>query len=1791
MWSYLKGIFVLIFSFFVANSSWSQCNTNTTICDNNSLAGPFPFQPASANPSSCLDYWNGAGSNNYAYIILYITQGGDLNLLVDGNAGNGFLDVSIFDITGQTDPCASLSTTTEISCNYASASSGCAQFGTTFPCPASVPAPSVTTGDVIMILVEDWSNNHSNFTLDLSNTPGSAQTGPPNATITPVGPFCDDAGPVQLDAVNMGGTWTGPGVNANGVFDPAAAGVGTHTINYSIGSAPCDDQDQITIQVDDCNACFMTFFSTNISACDPADNTFSITGTVEFDTPPTTGQLIVQDCNGNQQTFNAPFTSPTNYALTGIDSDGTQNCTVTAFFTDDPNCEITSNPFNYPEECFCETEIGSFNESINGSTNTTGPYLLCFDDELDIIGNGDFVAPQNFNIPGVTYDPGVWLFVYNCPPTVFEPDDLLNDPCLLGVASTNDQAWTIWNDAGGNGNVYFMPVTMYSMTDGIYAISLNNGDFCYETGPVYDVTFLNEIEATIVEDCQAGTAAVTITGGQPELNGSNFTISNLQPASANLSSNTTGHNGTVVISGLEDGDAYSFDIVDASGCPHSISGVFQGVEDASFDYPSNTYCNTQNNPTANVTGTPGGTFTAAPAGLTIDPNSGLIDLSSATGTFTITYQTPDPVCFETETFVITINPEPQLDAIQNEVVCDAFTFPAITGTDLIGNEAFFTAPNGGGTQYNPGDAVNFGDFTSYPVTLYAYSETGTVPNCSDETSFQLTILETPELSPIADAVVCDEFTFPAIAGNSLTGNEAFYDAPNGGGNTFNPGDVVTNAGTTTYYIYDETGTNPNCFDEESFQVTINLTPDINPLANQEVCDVFELPAITGNNLTGNEAYYDAANGAGAQLNPGDQITAPGTNTFYIYDATGTNPNCLDETSFTVTVNVTPDIAAIPDAFECDEFTLPAIVGNNLTGNESFYDAPNGGGSSFNAGDVITDSGTSTFYVYDETGTTPNCFDEISFDVTINETPILDAIADQVECDQYTLPAISGTNLTGNEAFYDAPNGAGTTYNAGDVFSTPGTTTLYVYDETGGNPNCSDEISFEVTINVTPTFTVNYTDPTECALADGTIIITGLEPNTAYSVSYESGGTTVGPVNLTSDGNGEIVITGLAAGSYSNVTVELNGCSATDPTVMNLEEPNAPAVDAGQNQTVCEGTPVTLTANNPDGANITWNNGVVDGDPFTPAVGSVNYTVTAELDGCISTDQVNVTVNPLPTIGAGNDLTVCDGDEVTLTANNPDGAAIAWDNGVNDGVPFTPGVGTITYTVTADLQGCISTDEVDVTVLPNPTYTVSGTDPTECGAFDGTVIISGLVPNENYSYNYNNTGLQNATANANGEIIITGLNAGSYSDFIVIWNGCETPDNTVVNLVDPNAPFVSAGPDITVCDGDEITLVADNPDGAIITWDNGVTDGNPFTQPVGTVTYTVTADLDNCISTDQMNVTVNPLPNVSAGNDVIVCEGESEVLTGSGAQSYTWDNGVVNGQSFVPTQTTTYTVTGVSADGCENTDQVVVEVDALPAVGFEVDNTEGCVPVTATFTPAIDTAGVSCTWIMGDGSTIEGCGEFAYTYNTTGCFTVTLLTETVNGCSSTQTQPNVVCVGGFPQAGFSYSPDQPSNILNTVNFTNGSVGAVQYEWSFGDGETSTQTNPTHTYDENPNEYEVILVAISQFGCTDTAVRILPLIEELIYYVPNTITPNNDGVNDVFKPIFTSGFNPLEYNLLIFNRWGEVVFESNNAEVGWDGTYGASSTEIVKDGTYVWKISYQSNQTGRKEVITGHVNVLK
>ena len=575
---------------------------------------------------------------------------------------------------------------------------------------------------------------------------------------------------------------------------------------------------------------------------------------------------------------------------------------------------------------------------------------------------------------------------------------------------------------------------------------------------------------------------------------------------------------------------------------------------------------------------------------------------------------------------------------------------------------------------------------------------------------------------------------------------------------------------------------------------------------------------------------------------------------------------------------------------------------------------------------------------------------------------------------------------------------------------------------------------------------------------------------------------------------------------------------------------------------------------------------------------------------MSTDQVTITVNPNPTIGAGAPQTVCEGDQITLTATNPDGANISWDQGVQDGVGFTPPLGTTTYTVTAELQGCISTDEVLVTVNPNPTFTLTGTNPTECGVADGIITISGLSPGGTFTVTYNGGAAQTYTANANGEVTITGLSQGTYTDFSVTQNGCAVTDNVVINLSEPSAPTVSAGIPQSVCIGDQVTLIANNPDGANITWNQGVTNGVPFTPALGTTTYTVTAELNNCVSTDQVTVTVHALPNVNAGPDMVICLGDEVTLNASGADTYFWGPTIVNGMPFAPQGSGSFVVVGTDqSTGCQNTDTLFIQVNPTIPVFFDVDNNVGCVPTEITFFNQSPGNPVMCEWQIG-GATVNSCSDFVFNFNNSGCHNVTLTLTTEDGCVSSHTETNFVCIDNDPIADFIVDPIEISTIDPTANFVNESVGATNYLWDFGDMMgSSTEEHPSYTYNpDSPGIYNVQLIAISENGCRDTTVKAIRIGEAVIFYVPNAFTPDNNGVNEVFQPVFTSGFDPYNYHLTIFNRWGEIIFESFNAAVGWNGTYGG---EVVKDGVYIWKIEFRELETDRRILRHGHVNVLR
>ena len=205
--------------------------------------------------------------------------------------------------------------------------------------------------------------------------------------------------------------------------------------------------------------------------------------------------------------------------------------------------------------------------------------------------------------------------------------------------------------------------------------------------------------------------------------------------------------------------------------------------------------------------------------------------------------------------------------------------------------------------------------------------------------------------------------------------------------------------------------------------------------------------------------------------------------------------------------------------------------------------------------------------------------------------------------------------------------------------------------------------------------------------------------------------------------------------------------------------------------------------------------------------------------------------------------------------------------------------------------------------------------------------------------------------------------------------------------------------------------------------------------------------------------------------------------------------------------------------------------------------------------------------------------------------MTLTTTVSNGCTSSLTMNNLICVENNPIASFSTSTNELS-ILNTeVLFDNTSTGANTYQWYFGvnDAESSLQ-DPIFTFpnDYENGQYEVILIAISTIGCKDTAETIIQINEELLFYIPNTFTPDGDVYNQTFKPVFTSGFDPYNYEMLIFNRWGEILFETHDVTYGWDGKYALKNCQ---EGIYSYKITFKNPILDERKVVCGSINLLK
>ncbi len=463
-----------------------------------------------------------------------------------------------------------------------------------------------------------------------------------------------------------------------------------------------------------------------------------------------------------------------------------------------------------------------------------------------------------------------------------------------------------------------------------------------------------------------------------------------------------------------------------------------------------------------------------------------------------------------------------------------------------------------------------------------------------------------------------------------------------------------------------------------------------------------------------------------------------------------------------------------------------------------------------------------------------------------------------------------------QATYLWSNGATTP----SITVTPTQTTTYTCTITMNGASTAQ--SQTITVNAIPTVSAGQN---QAICAGSTLTLSG------------SGASTYTWNNNIQNG---LPFTPLSTQTYTVTGTDINGCTNTSQVQVVVNA--LPAVSGGQNQSVCAGA--SLVLNGAGALTYTWNNNIQNGVSFIPNTTQTYTVIGTNANGCQNSAQVQVTVNPLPTVGAGLPIGVCSGAYVVL--NGSGAQTYAWSNGIQNAVPFVPG-NTQVYTVTGtDANGCTDTDQILVTVNSYPQVS-AGQNQTVCAGDSVTLTASGAP-----SYTWSN-GLVNGFS----------FVPASTTTYSVIGNSNGCLDTAQVTITVNPLPTVSAGQAQTVCAGSSVTL---NATGAsTYLWDNNVQNSVAFI-PDTTQTYTVTGtDINGCENTAQITVIINALPTVSGGQNQSVCAGATLVLNGAGALTYTWNNNVQNGVAFIPSTTQTYTVIGTDTNGCQGTDQVLVEV--------------------------------------------------------------------------------------------------------------------------------------------------------------------------------------------------------------------------------------------------------------------------
>jgi len=688
-------------------------------------------------------------------------------------------------------------------------------------------------------------------------------------------------------------------------------------------------------------------------------------------------------------------------------------------------------------------------------------------------------------------------------------------------------------------------------------------------------------------------------------------------------------------------------------------------------------------------------------------------------------------------------------------------------------------------------------------------------------------------------------------------------------------------------------------------------------------------------------------------------------------------------------------------------------------------------------------------------------------------------------------------------------------------------------------------------------TTSSSNPTSCGACDGTITIFGLTPGSTDTIDYELGGVAQPPVIRTATGTGTVTLTGLCAGTYSNIIASQGGLCVSVPAgpVVLSNPPISISGVAFTNPTVCGLCNGSITIE-----------GLYPGHLFT---------VTYNKDG-VPQSPISATSN-----GAG-----------AITISGLCGMA-------------PPYAGTVYDNIVASFGDCVTPPAGPVTLAappPPPASIISSTNPSQCGMCDGAIVIRPLpsLTTDSVFYSLGGIALPAVITSSltDSSVYLTALCAGAYTSFSVNIGQCDYAVTGSENLVAP--PMVASFTDVVHygCKGDTVfyTNLSTNPGPLSYLWTFGDGTSDTAASPYHVYAqgiYTVTMAINNGYCTRTLSAEdslIHPLKASFLDSPVITCQGSPVVFTNNtdsfstAPLSYVWYFGDGSTSSAInPSHTYQntgkYTVQLIATNfvPCLDTTTAQIVVDSLSPVSILVTDSVFCRSTYVTFTGIYTSLGnTGVTWYFGDGDSLHNLNPASHSYDTYGQYTVTATAHfrVCRDTSSSRTidvypQPSVnvgsdtsICPGGVP-------------IRLTDHINENTAGAT---WKWSTGATTPFIDIT-----TPGDYWLI-VGINGCYSSDSI-----LVQNNCYMdIPNVFTPNNDGLNDHFFPrnMLTKGLTSFKMD--IYNRWGQLIFETTSLDgEGWDGKL---NNVAQPEGVYVFMIE-ATFQDGQVEHHQGNVTLLR